>query len=199
MSSASSALSSGAGAAPSPAERALVESLALALVREYLAKRKYKATLETLQNELVGAHEHRTQTTSEHTNEDAPARASAVVAAACSLCCVLAPRSWLSVSLCAAHQAHPDDDDRSGQVVGHQQVRCGQLEERRTLPDAARPLRAVHVRQLWTGGQCSFGCRDRGGGETEELEQERSVIVVLLVEERIQQQVATVSARGQRR
>ena len=40
-------------ASSDPSERALVETLALALVREYLAKRKYKATLECLQNELV--------------------------------------------------------------------------------------------------------------------------------------------------
>lgn len=34
-------------------ERALIEDLSLALVREYLAKKKYKTTLETLQAELV--------------------------------------------------------------------------------------------------------------------------------------------------
>jgi hypothetical protein len=37
----------------SPRERAVVEDLALALVREYLAKRKYKKTLETLGGELA--------------------------------------------------------------------------------------------------------------------------------------------------
>ena len=99
MSSASASASADRG------ERALIEDLGLALVREYLAKRKYKNTLDMLASELVSTH-----------------RGTAVAASpAQSLrsASILTASACLSLPVTAALQTRADHDHSTGEESRH--------------------------------------------------------------------------------
>lgn len=70
-------------------EHALIEDLSLALVREYLAKKKYKSTLETLATELVRTN---TQTRAEvQTKQSRPANSQCLALCPLLPACLLVP------------------------------------------------------------------------------------------------------------
>lgn len=90
-------------------ERALIEDLGLALVREYLAKRKYKNTLDMLASELVS-------TQREAQQQQRQSRPAQRLRSASMLMLVPVP-------LAAAFQTRADHDHRTGQESRHHQVR----------------------------------------------------------------------------
>lgn len=99
-----------AAASSSDRDRALIEDLGLALVREYLAKRKYKQTLEMLASELVNRRQH-----------TAVQRRAASLSRRRPILTVTA-RLW-ACSDRSAVQARSNHDHCTGQESRHHQVR----------------------------------------------------------------------------
>lgn len=139
--------------APAPAsQRALIEDLSLALVREYLAKKKYRATLDTLQSELVRL----------NSSAQACTRATSTTVLHAD-CAALILLSLSPSRVIAARETRSNDHVCSRARSGHQPLCVAQRQERAPLCDAAGNLCGVHVQQIWKRSGCEHDhdCRQQ--------------------------------------